>query len=149
MDNDQDYKLCWFFEDVVLDRVQFRAKVDEVVWFMTHESHVVPLKQERLMYLYDEEAMMKRALYSLCKDDKNRMESIIDGVNAIGPDDLNTYKHVIFFMQTSEDYPLIMSELNKLQDLTMMFSSTTEILWGLGVNNTLDDRLFFMLVCSK
>ena len=149
MDNDKDYKLYWYFEDVVLDRVQFRAKVDEVVWFMTHETHVVPLKQERLMYLYDEESMMKRALYSLRKDGMNRMESIIDGVNAIGPDDLKTYKHVIFLLQTSEDYPLIMCELNKLQDLTIMFSSTTEILWGLGVNNTLDDRLFFMLVCSK
>ena len=31
-----------------LDRIQFRAKVDEVVWLVSRESHIVPLKQERL-----------------------------------------------------------------------------------------------------
>ena len=147
--NKQESKSYTFSEEAVLDRIQFRGKVDEVVWFMTHETNVVPLKQEQLMYLYDESSMMKRALYSLQSDDSNRMESIVDGIKTIDPDVLMSYRHVIFFIQTSEDHPLMMSELNKLQDLTIMFPSTVDVLWGLGVNDTLGDRLFFMLVCSK
>ena len=147
--NKQESKSYTFSEETVLERIQFRGKVDEVVWFMTHETNVVPLKEEQLMYLYDEISMMKRALYSLQSDDSNRMESIVDGIKAIEPEVMMSYRHVIFFIQTSENHPLIMSELNMLQDLTIMFPSTVDILWGLGVNDTLGDRLFFMLVCSK
>lgn len=149
LSNKLDSKTYAYSEEAVLERIQFRGKVDEVVWFMTHETNVVPLKQEQLMYLYDESSMMKRALYSLQNDGSNRMESIVDGIKTIDPDVLMSYRHVIFFIQTSEDHPLMMSELNKLQDLTIMFPSTVDILWGLGVNDTLGDRLFFMLVCCK
>ena len=149
LSNKLDSKTYAYSEEALLERIQFRGKVDEVVWFMTHETNVVPLKQEQLMYLYDESSMMKRALYSLQGEDSNRMESIVDGIKAIEPEVMMSYRHVIFFIQTSEDHPLMMSELNKLQDLTIMFPSTVDILWGLGVNDTLGDRLFFMLVCSK
>lgn len=52
MEKNQDNKSYWFSEEAVLDKVQFRAKVDEVVWLVSRESHIVPLKQERLEYLY-------------------------------------------------------------------------------------------------
>ena len=145
----QDSKSYTFSEEAVLDRIQFRAKVDEVVWLVSRESHIVPLKQERLEYLYGEKAMIKKSLYSINKDGVNRMDSVIEQIKAYEPVGLKTFEHVVFFIQTSKERPLAISELSQLQELTMMFSSTADILWGLGVDDTLDDRLFFTLVCSK
>ena len=145
----EDKKTYWFSEEAVLDQVQFRAKVDEVVWLVSRESHIVPLKQERLEYLYGEKTMLKRSLCSIRKDEGDRMESIVEQIKTYEPADLRTFEHVVFFIQTSKEHPLVISELSQLQELTMMFSSSTDILWGLGVDDTLDDRLYFTLVCSK
>ena len=145
----QDSKSYTFSEEAVLDRIQFRAKVDEVVWLVSRESHIVPLKQERLEYLYGEKAMIKKSLYSINKDGVNRMDSVIEQIKAYEPVGLKTFEHVVFFIQTSKERPLAISELSQLQELTTMFSTKAEIQWGLGVNDTLGDRLFFMLVCSK
>lgn len=145
----EEKKTYWFSEEAVLDQVQFKAKVDEVVWLVSRESHIVPLKQERLEYLYGEKTMLKRSLCSIRKDEGDRMESIVEQIKTYEPADLRTFEHVVFFIQTSKEHPLVISELSQLQELTMMFSSTADILWGLGVDDTLDDRLYFTLVCSK
>ena len=145
----QESKSYTFSEEAVLDRIQFRAKVDEVVWLVSRESHIVPLRQERLEFLYGEKTMIKRSLYSIQKDGVNRMDSVIEQIKAYESVGLETFEHVVFFIQTSKEYPLVISELSQLQELTTMFSSTADILWGLGVDDTLDDRLFFTLVCSK
>jgi hypothetical protein len=145
----QESKSYTFSEEAVLDRIQFRAKVDEVVWLVSRESHIVPLKQERLEYLYGEKSMIKRSIYSIHKDGVDRMDSVIEQIKAYESVGLETFEHVVFFIQTSKEYPLVISELSQLQELTTMFSSTADILWGLGVDDTLDDRLFFTLVCSK
>ncbi len=52
--NRQDSKSYTFSDEAILDRILFRAKVDEVVWLVSRESHIVPLKQERLEFLYGE-----------------------------------------------------------------------------------------------
>ena len=149
LEKNQDSKSYWFSEEAVLDQVQFWAKVDEVVWLVSRESHIVPLKQERLEYLYGEKTMLKRSLCSIRKDEGDRMESVVEQIRTYEPADLRTFEHVVFFIQTSKEHPLVISELSQLQELTMMFSSTADILWGLGVDDTLDDRLYFTLVCSK
>ena len=145
----QESKFYTFSEEAILDRIQFRAKVDEVVWLVSRESHIVPLKQERLEYLYGEKSMIKRSIYSIHKDGVDRMDSVIEQIKAYESVGLKTFEHVVFFIQTSKEQPLVISELSQLQELTMMFSAKAEILWGLGVDDTLDDRIFFTLVCSK
>ena len=149
MEKKKDNKSYCFSEEAILDRIQFRAKVDEVVWLVSRESHIVPLKQERLEYLYGEKTMIKMSLYSIDKDGVDRMDSVIEQIKAYESVGLKTFEHVVFFIQTSKDYPLVISELSQLQELTVMFSSTADILWGLGVDDTLDDKIFFTLVCSK
>ena len=143
------YKAYWYSEDVIIDGIQFRAKVDEVVWLMTHGSQVVPIKQDRLLYLYDETTMMKRSFYSISNDGKKRMDTVIEGIKAYEPIDLSQFKHAIFLIQTSKSHPLTMTELHKLQDITILLPSLIEITWGLGIDDTLDDRIYFTLVCSK
>ena len=143
------YKAYWYSEDVIIDGIQFRAKVDEVIWLMTHGSQVVPIKQDRLLYLYDETTMIKRSLYSSSGDGANRMGTIIEGIKAYDPIDLSPFKHAIFLIQTSKSHPLTMAELHQLQDITILLPSLIEITWGLGIDDTLDDRIYFTLVCSK
>ena len=65
------------------------------------------------------------------------------------PSDIKSYQHVVFLIQTSKEHPVSVSELCKLQDITIMFGSTAEINWGIGIDEKLDNEMFFMLVCSK
>lgn len=149
MDPKMTYKAYWYSEDVIIDGIQFRAKVDEVVWLMTHGSQVVPIKQDSLLYLYNETTMIKRSFYSISGDGASRMDTIIEGIKANEPIDLSQFMHALFLIQTSKDYPLTMTELQKLQDITILLPTAIEITWGLGVDDTLGDRIYFTLVCSK
>lgn len=148
MNSKMDNKVYYYSEDVVIDSIQFRAKVDEVVWLMTHGSQVVPIKQNSLLYLYKETTIIKSS-YCSSIDDENRMNSIVDEIKALETTSLSPFKHAIFLIQTSKDHPLTMTELNKLQDITNLLPTSIEIIWGLGVDDTLDDRIYFTLVCSK
>ena len=65
------------------------------------------------------------------------------------PSDIKFYQQVVFLIQTSKEHPVSVSELCKLQDITIMFGSTAEINWGVGIDEKLDNEMFFMLVCSK
>ena len=65
------------------------------------------------------------------------------------PSDIKSYQHVVFLIQTSKEHPVSVSELCKLQDITIMFGSTAEINWGVGIDEKLDNEMFFMLVCRK
>lgn len=149
MDPRMKYKAYWYSEDVIVDGIQFRAKVDEVVWLMTRGSQLLPIKYENISYLYSETTMMKRSFYSTGFDGEKRMDTVIEGVKAYEPTDLSPFKHAIFLIQTSNDYPLTVAELDKLQGITILLPTSAEITWGLGVDDTLDDRIYFTLVCSK
>ena len=77
------------------------------------------------------------------------MDSIINTLQMYEPSDIKSYQHVVFLIQTSKEHPVSVSELCKLQDITIMFGSTAEINWGVGIDEKLDNEMFFMLVCSK
>lgn len=144
-----DDKVYCYSEDVVIDSIQFRAKVDEVVWLMTHGSQVVPIKQDNLLYLYKETTITKSSYCSSIDNDANRMNAIVEKIKAIEPTSLSPFKHAIFLIQTSKDHPLTMMELHKLQDITSILPTSIEITWGLGFDDTLAYGIYFTLVCSK
>ena len=77
------------------------------------------------------------------------MESIVHEMKKYEPEDKNSYNHVLILIQTSKDHPLIMSELQWLNEITDGFSPKAEIRWGLGINEELDERVFIMMVYSK
>jgi len=116
---------------------------------MTRGSQLLPIKYENISYLYSETTMMKRSFYSTGFDGEKRMDTVIEGVKAYEPTDLSPFKHAIFLIQTSKDYPLTVKELDKLQDITILLPTSAVITWGLGIDDTLDDRIYFTLVCSK
>ena len=77
------------------------------------------------------------------------MDSIINEVINYEPWEKNTFTHVLILIQNSKDHPLIMSELQRLNEITDGFSSKAEIQWGLGINENLGDQVFIMIVYSK
>ena len=77
------------------------------------------------------------------------MDSIVNEVIKYQPWDKKSFTHVLILLQTSKGYPLIMSELQRLNEITDGFSSKAEIRWGLGINEDLGDRVFIMIVYSK
>ena len=109
----------------------------------------MPINAPEIEYLYDENVIVKRRFYSFAKDGEERMKSVVREMKKYEPADKKSFERVLILIQTSKEHPLIMSELQSLSDITEGFSTKTEIRWGLGVNEDLDDRMFIMLVCSK
>ena len=109
----------------------------------------IPLKIEDLQYLYEENVIEKRRFCSFADNKDERMESVVREMKKHEPVDKNSYEHVLILIQTSKDHPLMMSELQGLNDVIEGFSPKAEIRWGLGTNVDLWNRLFIMLVCSK
>lgn len=140
-------RVCLFNEVSSLCDAGIKAEVDEIVWQMTHESQLIPMIMKDLEYLYEESFIAKRRFYSA--SEYRRMDSIVNEVLKHQPWDKKSFTHVLILLQTSKDHPLIMSELQRLNEITDGFSSKAEIRWGLGINEDLGERVFIMMVYSK
>ena len=142
-------RVCLFNEVSSLCSAGIKAEVDEIIWKMTHESQFVPMIMKDLEYLYEESFIAKRRFYSVSEYRRKRMDSIVNEVIKYQPWDKKSFTHVLILLQTSKEHPLIISELQRLNEITGGFSSKAEIRWGLGVNEDLGDRVFIMIVYSK
>ena len=140
-------RVCLFNEVSSLCGAGIKAEVDEIIWKMSHESQLVPMIMKDLEYLYEESFIAKRRFYSV--SEYRRMDSIVNEVVRHQPWDKKSFTHVLILLQTSKDHPLIMSELQRLNEITDGFSSKAEIRWGLGINEDLGERVFIMIVYSK
>ena len=141
--------ICLFNEVCCLCNADIKAEIDEVVWQMTHGSQIVPLKIEDLQYLYEENVIEKRRFCSFAENKEERMENVVREIKKHEPVDKNSYEHVLILIQTSKDHPLMMSELQGMNDIIAGFSPKADIRWGLGTNEDLGNRMFIMFVCSK
>ena len=141
--------ICKFYDVGIIDANILRNKVDETLWLLSQGTQVVPIRVEDLFYLYSETTILRRRILSFPEYGKSRMDSIINTLKMYEPPDIRSYQHVVFLIQTSKEHPVSVSELCKLQDITIMFGSTAEINWGVGIDEKLDNEMFFMLVCSK
>jgi cell division GTPase FtsZ len=126
-----------------------KAEIDEIIWQMSHESQLIPIKVKEVEYLYEESVILKRRFHSLSEGVERRMDSIVREMKKFEPSDKKTYEHILILIQTSKEHPLIMSELQSLNDILEGFSSKAEIRWGLGINEQLEDNILIMIVCSK
>lgn len=142
-------RVCMFNDVSCLYGSDIKAEIDEIVWQMSHESQIVPIKATEIEYLYNESVIVKRRFSSCTEDGEERMESVVREIKKYEPADKKSFEHVLILIQTSKAYPLIMSELQSLNDITEGFSSKAEIRWGLGINEDLDNKMFIMLVCSR
>ena len=141
--------VCLFNEVSSLCGADITAEVDDIVWQMTHKSQLIPMIMKDLEYLYEESFIAKRRFYSASEYRRKRMDSIVSEVKRYEPWNKKSFTHVLILLQTSKDHPLIMSELQRLNEITDGFSSKAEIRWGLGINEDLGDRVFIMIVYSK
>lgn len=137
-----------FSEISRIEGAEFKAEVDEIVWLITHGSQLIPIKSEVITYLYNASFVEKRRFTSFMGG-YARMDSIVQEVNRCDPSDKDTFDHALILIQTSKDYPLTMSELQMLQEVTRDLPPKAVIHWGIGTNEDLQDRVFLMIVYSK
>lgn len=140
---------CLFDEVSRLYGADIKAEVDEIIWLMYHESQLNRMLVKDMEYLYEESVIVKRRFYFPYGIKWKRMESIVHEMKKYEPEDKNSYNHALILIQTSKEHPLIMSELQWLNEITDGFSPKAEIRWGLGINEELDERAFIMMVYSK
>ena len=142
-------RICLFNEVSNLYGSAIKAEVDEIVWQITHESQIVPLKIEELEYLYEESVIVKRRFCSCEENQEERMKNVVREMKKYEPADKKSFDHVLILIQTSKEHPLMMSELQGMSDILEDFSPKADIRWGLGTNDDLGSRMFIMVVCSK
>ena len=147
--NMETNRICLINEVSCLCDTDIKAEIDEIIWQMTHGSQIVPLKIEDLQYLYEENFIVKRRFCSFAENKEERMENVVREIKKHEPVDKNSYEHVLILIQTSKDHPLMMSELQGLNDVIEGFSPKADIRWGLGTNEDWGKRMFIMFVCSK
>ena len=139
---------CIFRELSSLKESELKVEIDEIVCLMSHGSQLLPLKYEEIAYLYEASYIEKRRFYSLLGG-YVRKESIVQEVKSSEPDNKDIFDHVLILIQASEEHPLIMSELQILDDITNGISPIAEVRWGVGINESLQDKMFIMIVYSK
>lgn len=141
-------QICFFSEISSLSVSELKVEIDEIVWSLSHGSQLIPIKCEEIAYLYKASYIEKRRFISLLGG-YARKESIAHEIKRCEPRHKDTFDHVLILIQTSTEHPLIMSELQILDNITTGISPKAEIRWGVGINDKLGDRIFLMVIYSK
>ena len=76
------------------------------------------------------------------------MEAILREVVEYPQVDFMRYNRVILLIKTSSKVPLLMNELGFVNEIIKKFPEKVEVKWGLGWDNTIDDKVFLMMICS-
>ena len=76
------------------------------------------------------------------------MEAILREVVEYSQVDFMRYNRVILLIKTSSIVPLLMNELGFVNEIIKKFPEKVDVKWGLGWDNTIDDKVFLMMICS-
>ena len=125
-----------------------KPEIEELISQIVKDSTLVHLGKQDLNYLYREKEVLKCRIYSFPYKNETRMEAILREVVEYSQVDFMRYNRVILLIKTSSKVPLLMNELGFVNEIIKQFPEKVEVKWGLGWDNTIDDKVFLMMVCS-
>ena len=123
-------------------------EIDELIQQIVEQATLVRLDKSDLIYLYKEQVVLKRRINSFPRTNESRMESILHELTEYASIDFGCYNKVVLLVRTSQKHPLLMEELRYIHDVIKLFPNGVEIRWGMGYDNSLDEKVLLMLVCS-
>ena len=125
-----------------------KPEIEELISQIVKDSTLIHLGKQDLNYLYREKEVLKCRIYSFPYENETRMEAILREVVEYSQVDFIRYNRVILLIKTSSKVPLLMNELGFVNKIIKQFPEKVEVLWGLGWDNTIDDKVFLMMICS-
>ena len=123
--------------------------LDNLIQKIVEQSSVIRFSNNDLQYLYQATAVFSKVFYSKSSPGLGRMESLYLEILNAKVDHLKGFSKVILLFMYSNRHPLIMNELGPASDIISCFSESTEIKWGLGIDDSLGSRLALYMICSK
>lgn len=125
-----------------------KPEIDELIQQIVEQATLIRLDKSDLIYLYKEQVVLKRRINSFPRTNESRMESILHELTEYASIDFGCYNKVVLLVRTSQKHPLLMEELRYIHDVIKLFPDGVEIRWGMGYDNSLDEKVLLMLVCS-
>jgi hypothetical protein len=125
-----------------------KPEIDELIQQIVEQATLIRLDKSDLIYLYKEQVVLKRRINSFPRTNESRMESILHELTEYASIDFGCYNKVVLLVRTSQKHPLLMEELRYIHDVIKLFPNGVEIRWGMGYDNSLDEKVLLMLVCS-
>ena len=125
-----------------------KPEIEELISQIVKDSTLIHLGKQDLNYLYREKEVLKCRIYSFPYENETRMEAILREVVEYSQVDFMRYNRVILLIKTSSKVPLLMNEFGFVNEIIKQFPEKVEVKWGLGWDNTIDDKVFLMMVCS-
>ena len=125
-----------------------KPEIDELIQQIVEQATLIRLDKSDLIYLYKEQVVLKRRINSYPRTNESRMESILHELTEYASIDFGCYNKVVLLVRTSQKHPLLMEELRYIHDVIKQFPNGVEIRWGMGYDNSLDEKALLMLVCS-
>ena len=125
-----------------------KPEIDELIQQIVEQATLIRLDKSDLIYLYKEQVVLKRRINSFPRTNESRMESILHELTEYASIDFGCYNKVVLLVRTSQKHSLLMEELRYIHDVIKLFPDGVEIRWGMGYDNSLDEKVLLMLVCS-
>ena len=125
-----------------------KPEIEELISQIVKDSTLIHLGKQDLNYLYREKEVLKCRIYSFPYKNETRMEAILREVVEYSQVEFMRYNRVILLIKTSSKVPLMMNELGLVNEIIKKFPEKVDVKWGLGWDNTIDDKVFLMMICS-
>ena len=138
----------YFNDTELMPKKGSKPEIEELISQIVKDSTIIHLGKQDLNYLYREKEVLKCRIYSFPYENETRMEAILREVVEYSQVDFIRYNRVILLIKTSSKVPLLMNELGFVNEIIKQFPEKVEVKWGLGWDNTIDDKVFLMMICS-
>ena len=117
------------------------------------DSATLQLTDENLAYLYQADHINRYIRCSHTKDRTKRMEYLKDLICRYDADfDYEPYDHLVLSLRTSSEYPLLMEEIQVLQEIAAFLQGRADedvsVLWDTGRDDRLGEKAELYMVFS-
>ncbi len=126
--------------------IRTRQEIDELTQEIINTSTLVHILRKDISYLYDEKEILEVCITASSSDGEDRMDAVYREFKEGG---YTSYDKVFFSITYSEQYPLMMEDMNKVHNIMEIFPSEFSIKWGVGVDNSLGDQVKVVMILSR
>ncbi len=123
-----------------------RQELDALVQEFTNSTGMISLDKDDMSYLYDEKEILEVRITASSSDGEDRADAVC---REFKEGDYTAYDKVLMSIRYSEQHPLMMDDMNKVNEMMELFPGDFAIKWGLGIDNTLGDQIKVVVILSK
>lgn len=113
---------------------------DDLCQMLKTAATFVTMDDEDLAFLQEGASVTEWQVEAVPSSQKSRMEVLLQEWKTVA-DDLSNVKKIVVLFQFLQEHPLLMNEMQTIDEMFQPLPDNVEVLWGAGFDNNLGEKI--------